>query len=73
MKATERATPNDLKPYEMGLIQRIINIISMGYFFAEEIKCESSCINMKNALMKSESELQISETADLETGVVHTL
>ncbi|KTD73972.1 hypothetical protein [Legionella tucsonensis] len=57
LEAIDQTKMKDLKPYEMSVVQRIINVISFGYFFAEERIHENSSLHMKSELMKMKSEL----------------
>ncbi len=57
MSAVDQQTVKDsIKPYEMNIIQRILNVITWGHLFSEERKYENSTLNMKNELLKMKNE-----------------
>lgn len=56
MKAVnEEDLKKSLKPYEMNIVQRLINIVSKGYFFASARNYENSSLKMKNELIEMKS------------------
>lgn len=46
------AVKNNIQPYEMFILKRIVNVLSGGFFFSDERRLENQSIGIKNELLQ---------------------